>query len=461
MTARPSSLKNLLLCTAVLLLASPFSGAQLEQPELPRSNDIWEERDHFIGAYARFRKGERWGVIGRTGNVVIPAKRLKEEIIVWPDDRICLWTKNEGWSVTDAGGEKILLDASVDWLGEARQGYAWFKTPEKKFGFLTLDGKISLGAKYDDIRSWSLSSTEDYSSFSPEPFAAVKSGKTWGVVNMRGEEIVKLAWASARILVRKNSKQGKGGVIFDVWTDEYALDTKHGAFGVNGDELFSAIYDGVDAPLDDFVVIQSHALVKNGTSHGFHDLTTGETLAPVWLDVTPLGHGYVKLDRGDADLHIYDRRSATVAWPLHFCGIEPFSEGMAAVRSRLLLTWGFIDVEGRPQVGPALDEMEPELNFPWDEVEPFRNGVAVVRLLTEDELDQKSEDGLDWEDDPEEGLGMYGMIAKTGKVIIDPKTAKVTYATLWPDGRIQAKKAGQWGFLQPDGRFKPDKEAKP
>ncbi len=403
--------------------------------KLPPSSDEWDEIEDFVDGYAKFRKGEKWGILDEQGKIILKARHDPREVWAWETSKLA-WYENKGWNIRDQkSGETKRLDEDFDWLGKSSVGLAWFETKAKKYGYINLSGEIVIPAIWDSIRS-----------FEPSGLAATgKADRTWGVIDKTGREVVPcvydgITFEGPCIVVHRGDKQG----LFDRSGKELVPPT-----------TYSLLREGRDG-----LILTT--LAPGGTmanQSGLMDLTTGVTIPAEWDEVMTLGHGMALLVPWDKDKpkSLYDRRTGKLT-NTSWSWIEAFSEGMAAVReSSGDENWGFIDSSGALVIRPE-----------WGQVKPFQDGVAFVTkekiqytgLRAEGRMfilkDRNSfagpEDGPDGKmpESLDDDTGQYELIDKTGRKLNEQT---LTAAFAFQNGTAEVKMDGLWGTMDARGRF--------
>jgi len=112
----------------------------------------------------------------------------------------------------------------------------------------------------------------------------------------------------------------------------------------------------------------------------------------------------------------------------------PFYEGLCAVKREG--KWGFADESGKVVIEPK-----------WDLVSAFRGGNSTVNLGGRDtptEEEQRKGLSIDWEPG-----GKWGIIDKTGKVLVEPEWDDI--GPLAGEGFYMVAREGTWGILKKDG----------
>lgn len=340
---------------------------------------------------------------------------------------------------------------------------------QKKYGYIDLNGKVKIPAKFDKARAFSdglaqvtfqgekayinkkgeivaefVAHSDDSEGLIPftsgkwgfsvvsknekhinaqfewampfkEGLAAVRLGGKWGYVNKKGEITISPRFNSAQPF--------KNNLAWVFFKNKWQLINKKGELIQNGpqDKIF-VFYDqsGIHYFDSKWIVINKYS----SKSLSWNELEFSEGLAKVG---SPYGFINKKVD---------------YIIPKTFPAAFPFRETLAAVMNKDSY-WGFINKSGKMVV-----------NHRYGEVKSFSDGKAAV-------LPGK------WKEIPGgislEGNQKWGFIDKNGKVVIDfsfynPKSFSqglagvgVIRQTAWMKGHIRKK--NRWGYINHVGKF--------
>ena len=315
--------------------------------------------------------GGKWGFLSATGKVVIGPRY--DAAGDFDGGFAKVWSGKKLLLINTAGNEQFQFPAGTQWTRGISEGRIWFEEPkQRKWGLCDTQGKILLEPKFDDVREFS------------EGLAAVNvgakrhvpvgiSGGKWGYVNTRGEVAIPLTFESADSFSEGLAQvwQKETSLFIDK-TGKIVLDVRkiEGEYGSVGDFREGLAPLHVDRSLQGkywltrFINREGKTEFEvDGHAEEFHEGLAEIRVSPGRAeDDYQRTHGYI------------DKRGKLVI-PAGFAEVFPFSEGLAAVRTKKTTvwgmgdTWGFIDKTGKYRI-------EPEFN----QVRSFKGGVAKVHL---------------------------------------------------------------------------------
>lgn len=121
-----------------------------------------------------------WGYVGMDGNVVVP---FRYRFLTLCDNGVyvagCEEDGETKFGLLDKDGQPF-LPFEYDYISENQSCGLMAFEKEGSCGFLSLDGKVAIGAKYDRV--------EDFSSFSG--YAIVEENEKYGLIDCNGQEVV-------------------------------------------------------------------------------------------------------------------------------------------------------------------------------------------------------------------------------------------------------------------------------
>ncbi len=280
-----------------------------------------------------YYKGDKYGFIDKTGEVVIP---FKYDCASSFSKGLAAVKLDGKWGRIDKTGE-VVIPLKYDDALPFSEGLAKVRL-DGKWGFIDKTGEVVIPFKYDKALSFS------------EGLARVELDEKWGFINKTGEVVIPfkytdpLSFCEGLALVK--------------------LDGKCGFVDKTGKEITPLKYD------DAFPFSEGLAAVELDGKYGFID-KTGKVVIPLkydWVSHFCEGLAGVELD----GKYGFTDKTGEVVIPLIYdvylySEACYFSEGLAAVE--LDEQYGFIDKTGK--------EVIP---FKYDYVEPFSEGLALVQF---------------------------------------------------------------------------------
>jgi hypothetical protein len=225
----------------------------------------------FQNGLALIKQNEKWGYINPSGKQVIAAKY---------DDGSDF--KNGHATVKSAGkyfvintkGEEFPVEGSPTDVRDYSEGFAPFATLERKFGYVSADGKIAISAQFEGV------------GYFTNGLAWAKSGGQVGYINTKGEWVIKPQFTAGKDFdkesglarVKVGEKWGyvsKTGEILNVDSESFGdfseglcegkKNGKKGFYNNKGEWVITPQFDGVR----DFK--NGYAAAKSGEKWGMID----------------------------------------------------------------------------------------------------------------------------------------------------------------------------------------------
>ncbi len=278
--------------------------------------------------------------------------------------------------------------------------------PARKWGFVNTDGEEVIACRYDDV--------EDFS----EGLAAVRLDGKWGFIDKTGQVVVPCRYSLVTSFSEGLASVGEPGEGQDQWGNPLY---NWSYIDQTGKEVIPPRYCDYACPFHEGLA----ALTRfGGEKWSFMD-KTGKEIVPCQYDnfQTPVFSEGLAVIEKDYLYGFLDKTGREVV-PPRYDSAEPFSEGLAAVRTGDWENqkWGFIDQSGRAVIPCQFDDVVMDINADRG----FSEGFAAV--------------GLD---------GKYGFIDKTGRVVI-PCRYEAVFG--FYEGLAAVCLDGKWGFIDKAGQ---------
>lgn len=323
----------------------------------------YNEEPKFENGYATFKLNDKYGLVDRKGNVVIPAKykRIK--------------THNEGLAVGQFNGKLYLINkkgqefdlSAYDDVGTISEGILSVKK-DNKWGYFDEKGREIVAPKYMTVNEFK------------EGFgrAAMENYTAYTFVDKNGKEITNEAYPHARDFkdgMARVSKLNSENLLVDCFIDK------------TGKEVIPAQYSKV-LEFNNGLAIVGGNPEGSYLKYGFID-KTGKVVVPIkYAEVMPFTGGFARVSLKEASFSnqkwgYIDENGKEILID-QYDQIGEFVDGIAWFRLRD--QYGFVDKNG--ELVPAK----------YDKAYDFKNGFARVQLGNK-----------------------YGFIDKTGKEIASPK----------------------------------------
>lgn len=248
----------------------------------------------------------------------------------------------------DRTGRVVVTPAFAD-ERDFFHGLAAVELPEGKWGFIDESGKLSIAARFDEVRDFI------------DDLAPVRIGRKWGYVDTSGRIAIEPHFQGAG-----EFHEGLARIL--LWSK---VDCGSGTFTSD------------DAPLGAFDLVEDQGELPGcfpkGGKFGYIDKTGKVVIAPQFFVARDFAEGLAAVrveETNDSQYGYIDRAGHLVIAP-RFYQAGPFSEGLAAVETsaRVVgnqvvdIAWGFIDKAGTLRIPDRYE-------FASD----FSEGLASVAL---------------------------------------------------------------------------------
>lgn len=260
---------------------------------------------------ATVRRGDRWGLIERTGGVLLP---LSYEAISFYSDKALMVKKDGKFGLVSVTGQELVAPQYEN-IGRFRRGYATFQSGGK-WGALDNLGKEIVAAQYEGIGGV----TDD--------LVIVRRDGKWGAVTPAGIEV----------FAAKYDQVGR----FVDGVAQVRMGKQWGLIDTNGKELAPVQYDAMQFTSDGMIPVQS------GDKWGFLD-KTGKLVIPIQFDsVGGFTNGVATVEL-NAKRQLIDAAGKVIALPRYDYLANASEQLFKVVRNG---KWGFIDKSGQEVVPP-------------------------------------------------------------------------------------------------------------
>ena len=269
--------------------------------------------------------------------------------------------------IDPTGKLKLTLPAGTQAALDASEGMIWFLSDqEKHWGLCDNQGRVILALEYDRVNPFSegLAAVNVGARWQ---FPGIQVGGKWGYVDKTGEVVIPIQFSSAGSVSNGLAR------VSDSAGTKFLDKSGKAVIDVGNSHATGEFCEGL-APMR---IDRSHA--GKGWLTRFID-RQGKTALSVdgWADEFREGMAVVTggeaQSNGNSSYGYIDRTGKVVIHP-QFGEAHPFSEGLAAVRTRKTTvygkgdTWGYIDRTGNYQIEAI-----------YNEAHAFRGGVARVHL---------------------------------------------------------------------------------
>ena len=208
--------------------------------------------------HAKVKKGELWGMIDTKGNEIIPAEY---------EDIDNLWSSNGVYAEKDGvygivhNGKFNPIDGATKVWGFRKGAKLTYAEKDKKIGFVDSSGTWVITPQFDKARAFA------------DGLAPVANGKTWGYINEKGEMVIEPQYRDAEIF-----SDGMAPVKNKDW----------GFIDTSGKLVIAMDYDitagfAFLSGKNEKGFINGLARVKSKKGWGFLD-KTGQLLADTWFE---------------------------------------------------------------------------------------------------------------------------------------------------------------------------------
>jgi len=348
-------------------------------------------------------KDNKIGFIDFKGNQVIPNKFDGAHCFVFGYAPVAVKDK---WGIIDKTG-KFVIEPAYDYAGAFGLENLAGLLQDNRIGFIDTTGKLVIPFKYYWARPWN--TTPDYPFFINNRISVIvadneeelQNGKS-GCLNTKGELIIPATFD-----------------FISYFEDGIATAKKDGRL-VLIDTLGNIVQQFPEV-VQSMYLSGNHAIIHGEDGRAGLMKRTGEILLePSYNGIDPFSEGFAAVQIESDEVGVKSAFVDTTGrfmFNRTFGFIRSFSEGYAAVEVNG--KWGFIDRTGKQAIEPV-----------YDDVKDFYNGLAVVGL--------------------KHGKAFrYGYIDTTGRVVI-----KATYADAgyFEYGLAPVKIGKKYGFIDKTGQ---------
>ncbi len=281
---------------------------------------------------------DKWGTVAPDGKVLVPCQYDMIQFLDNTDNHILqVYRVNEKYGLIDTLGQ-LAVKLQYDEIGSFSEGLLAVKA-NGLWGFVDAAGEERIACRYRAVGDFS------------EGLAAVKEGRYWGYINQEGELVI-----PPRFLRCGAFKEGKA------WFYENG---HYGYINRKGEVVIPPRFERAHT------FEQGVARVMQDKRYGLIDSSGKFILKPRYIKIYPFDPQYslAKVSYGNDRLRygLINRRGTLLTAPNDYRDIQPFSEGLAAVKHKD--SYGFISPSGKLVI-PAR----------FSKVSAFSEGRAVARL---------------------------------------------------------------------------------
>ncbi len=281
---------------------------------------------------------DKWGTVDPDGKVLVPCQYDKIRFLDNTDNHILqVYRANEKYGLIDTLGQ-LAVKLQYDEIGSFSEGLLAVKA-NGLWGFVDAKGEQRIPCRYRAVGDFS------------EGLAAVKEGRYWGYIDRNGEPVI-----PPRFLRSGTFKEGKA------WFYE---NSRYGYINRKGEVVIPARFERAHT------FEQGVARVMQDKRYGLIDSSGKFILKPRYIQIYPFDekYGLAKVSYGNDRLRygLINRRGNLLTVPNGYRDIQPFSEGLAAVKIKD--SYGFIAPSGKLVI-PAR----------YSKVSAFSEGRAVVQI---------------------------------------------------------------------------------
>jgi len=367
------------------------------------------------------------GYINRQGKLVI--KPRFEIVRHFQDGRACVSiidkSDRELFGYIDQSGKvAVPFQPGLD-LDDYSEGRLRIEIKGKR-GYLDRDGKMVIKPQFDQAGEFH------------QGLADVTAGEKYGFIDLQGKLVIPRhnysdsgdRFHGGFLRVAKDQKYGfldrKGRIIcppqfgqasdFSEGLAAVASGNKWGYLDGTGKLAIPLHYDAARS------FSQGLAAVAVGQKYGYVDPTGKLTIPPQFSDAGEFSDGVALVHLPDGAKGLVDKQGKIVTLNFSFDKLEPFADGMAVVE--VDGKYGYVDKQGTLIVKPQ-----------YDRAYPFDQGVAIVGRV--DKLGLIADE--------------YGLIDRTGKFIIP---LEYGYISDFHEDRARLfNKEGRYGIIDRTGRL--------
>jgi hypothetical protein len=362
------------------------TGVMVIEPQFTFARDFINE----VGIVAA---GDKWGVVDRRGQMLIPCQYDGVAFLDNTDNKIIrVYRQEPKYGLIDTLGQ-LRVNAVYDEIGAfsegrlaVRRGGLW--------GFINADGEEVIPCRYREVANFS------------EGLAAVKLGHYWGYVDQDGEVQVSfkyaqagdfregLAWVSDRKGVGYIDRQEQWaiepqfekGYEFFRGVARVVIEGRYGLINREGDLILKPKYDQIKA--FDLYGLAVYSTGKDEVKYGVLNLRGEAVTKPVFLSIDAFQEGMAAVKLRDG--YGYIDTTGRMVIPAVYSLASGFSEGRAAVQFER--ECGYIAATG--------DQVVP---FQFSKCMDFEGGKAIVY----------------------NGIRRAGLVDRNGELVLEPSVTRL------------------------------------
>lgn len=350
-----------------------------------RITRLYERQGRFAENRCRVQKDGLWGYMAEDGTEVIPcqfdeARDFSEGLAAVRKDGRWSFITPEGMSAF----ELRMPEGEISEVGDFSEGLAWFKLGYL-FGFIDPKGEVKISPEFTKVFSFKngvaravlkgktgLIDTAGQWILKPARFEYVSDFNRWGVAEAREKFRGKRCLITSRGEMLTPLKYDLIGEFHEGFA-KVAVGQLYGLINFRGEDVIPLKYDAVGDMSEGLVNVRP----RHSMAWHFVD-TLGRTAFPGEFQVVEpfrQGHAFVQTSHFNlASRHVINRQGEPVK-PDEQSRFEFFEDGIFGLytpdgegEGRRSRHFYFADAEGRP----LFDRL-------FEKIEPFSNGVALVR----------------------------------------------------------------------------------
>lgn len=381
----------------------------------------------FKNGLAKVERNNRYGLIDKSGKIIIPPQYNELNYFT---DKLLRTRYNNQYELFDTQGN--IISNKYDFIGNIDYGFAKIKQKDK-YGLMDKNGKIIIPCEYDDILT-----------LTKEPdLIAVKKNNAWGFVDKNNHTVIPFIYEqvwhfhNGFAKIRNNQQYGiidlTGKIIIPTqyqWLDDineqglirFQQNNQFGFINRDNQIVIPNQYEYIEQFNHDI------AKAKKNGFWGFIDKTGKEVFALKYenmRDISPfLSIAADKDSEGYTIAILLNKKNKIIKT---YRRIEPFYDGLARVIKDTDKVWqfGFINEMGE-EVIPVQYSYD---SSPYKEY--FENGFFNIKQS-----------------------GKYGLIDKTGKLIIPIENSHPTYLKDFEKNTlVRVEKDNKYGFMDKTGEI--------
>lgn len=364
-----------------------------------------------------------WGFMDTTGQVVIRPEYTFAEPM---SEEVGMVKKGDKWGMINRHGEQLIPCQydGVEFLENTDQKIVKVYKQEPKYGLIDTLGQLAVGAVYDEIGSFA------------EGRLAVSQNNLWGFVDGAGKEVIPCQYKEV-----KNFSEGLAAVRLD---NKWGFINKQGKVEIdfnyrragNFKEGLAYVYTengyGYIDIAERFVIeprfrkaydfFQGRARIEEEGSYGLIDLSGKYIVRPRFSMIEPFNEYGIAIVRYGRDRVRYDVIDLDGDFITRegFEAIEPFRESLAAVRIRN--EYGFINTQGKLVIPCQYARVS---SFSEGRAAVYKNGnCGYINKIGEKVIHFEYSRCQDFEDGRaviNKGIRNTGLIDLDGQVIVEPE----------------------------------------